>query len=144
MQRDVDIHLAFVLEIDVFAPIQNRNCGTDLFGALHLRVAEVRVRDQRHARRYAELTRHRRRLQHDLRQLRRIWEFRDGCVADEEGAALHEDHRHAHDALARGGIDDFQNVIQRCGVVARDSGDHAIRVAVRDHAGAEDVAVEVH
>ncbi len=70
--------------------------------------------------------------------------FRDGGVSYEERAALRAARPTSPSTRSpRTRIDDAANVVEGGGVIARDASNHRIGVAERDHAGAENVAVQI-
>ncbi len=67
--------------------------------------------------------------------------FRHGRIGDKDGAALGQNHAHAHDAAAGRRVDDPQDFVKRLVESAGQAGHHTIGVAGRDHGGGKRVAI---
>ena len=142
IEGDLRWHLAFVFEVDVHL-VEHVHGVAHLHGALAHGVAEGGIGHECHPGREAQLAHRAGGLAGDLHQLVRLGHLGDIGVGDEQGAALGQQDRHAHDTSPRRRVDDAEHFLQHLVVVAGDPGHHPVGVAQGDHGGGEGVAVLV-
>ena len=130
VERDVGRHVAVVLEIDA-ALVEDLDRLAHLVGALAARLAEGRIGEQRHARLDAEVARRARGLDRDVGELLGGRHGVHAGVGDQHGAPAQKRQRDADHVAVGLGVHDAMHVLEDAGPVARDAGDHGVRVAVR-------------
>ena len=144
IEGHVGIHVAFVFEVDARRPVKDRHSVAHLVRPLAHRVAEGRVGEEGNTRRKAEAAHAANRFQRNVGQRLSVGKFVHACVGDEDRLAHVDHHRHADHGLSGDRVEHQQCILQRRVVGARHACDHAVGIAILQHAAAEHVAVLVH